>query len=920
MTIPKTLPFDQINERCLSGYLRLLEQWFPNGKRRGHEYLVGNLRGDPGESLSINIDTGKWQDFGDITEPKGGDPLSLFAAAFFGGTGKQHRIAACRRLMTELGICSDPVPSKVVPIRPDVVSKARKEDDWVSMVPPADAGVPKVKPGVTRLHVYRDADGQPLRYVARYDRPTKKEFLPYTYGTLNGELGWHPKHPNPPMCLYGLDRRAANPKLRILLQEGEQKSDLVQERVPAFVCMGWSGGGHRAKDHDYGPTSGAEVIVSGDAGDGEKGMMEAAALCHEAGADPVWTLDTSDYPKGWDLGNAVLGEMIKHGELVWKDPDGPWSAEKIEAFIEARQKLYIPETGNVDEMPDLGEPADDTQEDGEDPATWGQDRDGIIPLGFNNNVHYYLPKKGGQVLALTPNGHSELQMRAMASQAYWYGTRFRKEDGGIDWKGAAGFFMGACQSLPIYTPDRLRGTGAWMDGKRSVLNMGEHLIVDGHGPYGMRLSGSSFVYERKASLNKTIAAPVSTEDAGKLDGIIRDLRWEKPIFGKLMSGWLALAPICGALHWRPPIWVTGGSGAGKTTLDTNIVSPILEGLCERMASNSTEAGIRQRLGNNALPIIFDEAEAEGLTDKQRIQHILDLVRQATSEGAAAIVKGTQSQTGAISYTVRSCFMFLSINVSLNRQADESRITVLALENPPIGDQESQAHYDRVMQRVAQLVTPQFCAGYIARQVWLMPVIRDNAVTFSRAVSSKLGSSRVGDQIGTLCAGFHSTHSTGRISLESAIAWVEKQDWEGATAADAITDEQRLVNRLLLRRLVVRSNSGGTTDRTVAELLTAAAGRDSDVNIVNANDALKRNGIIYQPANIGENQPCGMWVANQHDALADFLKDTPWASASSWKRALKRFPGSIASTSTYYFAGVYSRAIFVPVRLPGSMKM
>jgi putative DNA primase/helicase len=77
--------------------------------------------------------------------------------------------------------------------------------------------------------------------------------------------------------------------------------------------------------------------------------------------------------------------------------------------------------------------------------------------------------------------------------------------------------------------------------------------------------------------------------------------------------------------------------------------------------------------------VFDEAEAEGQSDKQRIQHVLELVRQSTSESEAAIVKGTQSQTGARLYTIRSCFMFLSINVTINHLADESRITVLALE-------------------------------------------------------------------------------------------------------------------------------------------------------------------------------------------------------------------------------------------------
>jgi hypothetical protein len=63
------------------------------------------------------------------------------------------------------------------------------------------------------------------------------------------------------------------------------------------------------------------------------------------------------------------------------------------------------------------------------------------------------------------------------------------------------------------------------------------------------------------------------------------------------------------------------------------------------------------------------------------------------------------------------------------------------------------------------------------------------------------------------------------------------------------------------------------------------------------------------------QPCGVWVANNHPALAEYLKDTPWASSESWRRALKRYPGSETSKQQLYFAGVYSRATFIPVTLP-----
>jgi len=57
----------------------LLPEWFPAGKRAGHEFKVGNLSGEAGRSLSINMNTGVWTDFGS-SEKGGADLTSLYAA------------------------------------------------------------------------------------------------------------------------------------------------------------------------------------------------------------------------------------------------------------------------------------------------------------------------------------------------------------------------------------------------------------------------------------------------------------------------------------------------------------------------------------------------------------------------------------------------------------------------------------------------------------------------------------------------------------------------------------------------------------------------------------------------------------------------------------------------------------------------
>jgi putative DNA primase/helicase len=87
--------------------------------------------------------------------------------------------------------------------------------------------------------------------------------------------------------------------------------------------------------------------------------------------------------------------------------------------------------------------------------------------------------------------------------------------------------------------------------------------------------------------------------------------------------------------------------------------------------------LRQRLGCDAIPVLFDEAEGEDQRAHSRLQRILELVRQSSSETGARLIKGTATGN-ATSYQIRSCFAFSSINASLVQQSDRSRVTVVEL--------------------------------------------------------------------------------------------------------------------------------------------------------------------------------------------------------------------------------------------------
>ena len=71
--------FAEIAALALSDAHGFLTRLFPAGRVNGREYEVGDIMGSPGDSLKINMSTGRWSDF--AAGIAGGDLISLYAAA-----------------------------------------------------------------------------------------------------------------------------------------------------------------------------------------------------------------------------------------------------------------------------------------------------------------------------------------------------------------------------------------------------------------------------------------------------------------------------------------------------------------------------------------------------------------------------------------------------------------------------------------------------------------------------------------------------------------------------------------------------------------------------------------------------------------------------------------------------------------------
>ena len=170
--------FDEVNAAALAAYPGLLTRWFPKGRLHGHEFRVGNLQGDPGESLGVNVNTGVWSDFAD--DHGGNDPISLYAAL----NGLKQGDAK-NRLAEELGLA---VPNNHTPKSCERQQSAKSQANGTKPgCPPPDRHPELGEPSL--WHEYTDADGTLIFYHCRFDPPgRKKEFRPLT--RINGQWRW----------------------------------------------------------------------------------------------------------------------------------------------------------------------------------------------------------------------------------------------------------------------------------------------------------------------------------------------------------------------------------------------------------------------------------------------------------------------------------------------------------------------------------------------------------------------------------------------------------------------------------------------------------------------------------------------------------------------------------------------------------
>ena len=286
-------------------------------------------------------------------------------------------------------------------------------------------------------------------------------------------------------------------------------------------------------------------------------------------------------PKGWDCADAVIEDSMDAGAVF--------------NFIRS----------NLTDLPEnLPEPPEKRQERTERKPTPEQAEAAMAPfrcLGIGDNCFYYL--SNGVLVSLRANEHTSKSLLSLAPLEYW--ERMFAGRTGPNWTQAVSMLMHQNKRIGYFDHTRLCGRGAFEESGKIIINYGNKLVFDNKSMSPDNYEGEK-IFLIGPKLEEQMISPADNREASRYLDICKMILFKRnPLDNYLFAGHAVLAPFCGALDFRPHIHITGQSSSGKTWVIDKIYTPMLGNyLIKGSGSTTSEAGLRQRLGRDALPLLL----------------------------------------------------------------------------------------------------------------------------------------------------------------------------------------------------------------------------------------------------------------------------------------------------------------------------
>lgn len=585
---------------------------------------------------------------------------------------------------------------------------------------------PKADEGA--VYSYLTPDGDLAFYVFRKNLPRgEKIFFPVCF---TQEAGWQKTAAPAPRPLYRLPMLIRNPALPVLVVEGEKAADHAAKLFDKkYLATTWCGGANSVHNADWNPLKNRNVIVCPDNDKpGRAAAEKIVAILQKIGAASVSLFaPPDDWPERADWAD-FKGDKQEALEILK-------SRTAIVATSGPKSTEHDPFMGKINI---LGKQISDNSKHIEI----------VVHIPGCGIVHVQpaeiTPKT---MLSIVPDPQFWLELYTRHTGELKAYQKFGSSEMTFD---VVQILVNTAEAKGDVQNLQTRGRGVWKDKKGLAVHNGAHVHIDGK-KHDAGLYTDEAVYNKrpKINLDPNPDKPFTLQQT--LVQTCEMLQFKNPADNKIFAGWLALAPVCGILPWRPHLWITGPAQTGKSwalTLAKKILSNIH---VFRQGESTTEAALRQELGNDALPVLFDEADVSA-NKTTAFQNIMAFARAASSPDAPPISKGTQHGKHA-TFACRSMFLFASIAPNVFLDQDKSRFHVIEMkktsEQPK---KEKEVQFKKTCNHNLALLETQAHAyfAFVYHNVHKLLNLIDSAT--ETLVNMGLHK-RAADQYGTLAAGY-----------------------------------------------------------------------------------------------------------------------------------------------------------------------
>ena len=542
-------------------------------------------------------------------------------------------------------------------------------------------------------------------------------------------------------------------------------------------------------------------------------------------------------------------------------------------------------------------------------------------LGWHDGRHYFADPSGHVVSFRAEQlGWAErpgdLRKRALKlAPLSWYRRHFPRGKRQISWQDAAGAIASHCSTTGAYEASRIRGRGFWRNEDGPVIHLGNRLLPPGEGEFIDKpesYSEDGRVYLRRPRLpgphEKRI---LELEETGWLLNLFEDLPWEHRASAHLAAGWVVLAPFCGYLGWRPHICLTGDAGCGKTTTMAmaEILVPLTAGMSLHFdGPQTTEAQIRDKMGQDALPVLVDDLGGGSERAMTRLKEIERSVRTASDSFFKAAQEPLEG--GLRTWKSRSMYCFASADGGFCDPWDQ-RISLLRLQHSDtMPDGEWERLRESVQRRIDRLDW-EFARKLLARTtVWARSGKLDRLLEVSQAVAMATlpggKAAHAVDQYGTLLAGALMLQHDGIPTEDDVMAYMKdlgvRQHLESQFA--------NCGGWAILAKLFGQSAQWEHSSyATVGELVDIVIGDRSQSQELRTQEAHKH--LRHLGFRVGAES---LFVANQSEWIARQL-----GVENGWYDRLRKLPGAKAAGNPHRFGDHTRRATEIPLSFIRSMR-